>query len=111
MLHLSILLHTFASVNIIYNLNGLIMKKLFVTICAAFAMLVMVSCGGNPAIKAGEAFIADPTEETYKAYNDAIISLRSSLSVCLPDKAINVSICPRVERYGLDNPDPNRKFI
>lgn len=48
------------------------MKKLFVTICAAFAMLVMVSCGGNPAIKAGEAFIADPTEETYKAYNDAV---------------------------------------
>ena len=72
MLHLSILLHTFACVNIIYNLNGSIMKKLFVTICAAFAMLVMVSCGGNPAIKAGEAFIADPTEETYKAYTDAV---------------------------------------
>lgn len=72
MLHLPILLHTFASVNIIYNLNGLIMKKLFVTICAAFAMLVMISCGSNPAIKAGEAFIANPTEETFKAYNDAV---------------------------------------
>ena len=47
------------------------MKKYLVSICAAFAMLVMVSCGGNPAISAMEDFIANPTEATFNAVEEA----------------------------------------
>ena len=47
------------------------MKKYLVSICAAFAMLVMVSCGGNPAISAMEDFIDNPTEATYNAVEEA----------------------------------------
>ena len=47
------------------------MKKYLVSICAAFAMFVMVSCTGNPGISAMKEFIANPTEETFKAVDAA----------------------------------------
>ena len=47
------------------------MKKFFVTMCAAFAMFAMVSCGGNPAISAAQDFLKNPTEETFKAVEEA----------------------------------------
>ena len=46
------------------------MKKIFVSMCVAFAMFAMVSCG-NPAISAAEDFIANPCEETAKAVEEA----------------------------------------
>ena len=46
------------------------MKKIFVSMCVAFAMFAMVSCG-NPAISAAEDFIANPCEETAKACEEA----------------------------------------
>lgn len=40
--------------------------------CAAFAMFAFVACGsGNPAIDAAEKFISDPTEENFKAAEEA----------------------------------------
>ncbi len=49
------------------------MKKLFVSICAAFAMFAMVSCGGssNPAIKAAEEFLSNPTMENSMKVEEA----------------------------------------
>ncbi len=48
------------------------MKKYLVSICAAFAMIAMVSCGGgNAAISAAEDFIANPSAETLEAATKA----------------------------------------
>ena len=46
------------------------MKKFFVSMCMAFTMLAFVACG-NPAISAAEDFIENPTEETFKAVEEA----------------------------------------
>lgn len=47
------------------------MKKYLVSICAAFAMVAMISCGGsNPGIKAAEAFIDNPTPENFEKMAD-----------------------------------------
>lgn len=49
-----------------------IMKKFFMSACAAFAMFAFVACGsGNPAIDAAEKFLSDPTEENMKAADEA----------------------------------------
>lgn len=42
------------------------MKKIIMTVCAAVAMFTVVSCG-NPAIKAGEEFLENPSEEKLEA--------------------------------------------
>lgn len=53
------------------------MKKYLVSICAAFAMVAMISCGGgsNPGIKAAEAFIDNPTPENFEKMADVEGSL------------------------------------
>ena len=51
------------------------MKKFFVTMFAAFAMFAMVSCGGNAAVEAGNAFLENPTKENY----DKLISASKEL--------------------------------
>ena len=52
------------------------MKKFLVSICAAFAMMAMVSCGNsNPAIAAAEALIAEPTVENMTAFGEAVDGL------------------------------------
>ena len=52
------------------------MKKCLLSLCAAFAMFSMVSCGSeNPAIKAGEEFFANPTPETLKAFETSAENL------------------------------------
>ena len=47
------------------------MKKFFLSLCATVAMFTLVACETNPAIKAGEAFINDPTPKTFRAYAEA----------------------------------------
>lgn len=53
------------------------MKKSLVSICAAFAMVAMISCGGssNPGIKAAEAFIDNPTPANFEKMADVEGSL------------------------------------
>lgn len=50
------------------------MKKLFVSVCMAFAIFAMVSCS-NSAIKTTEDFIDDPTFENCEKMKKAIESL------------------------------------
>lgn len=46
------------------------------TICAAVVMFTIVSCGeSNPAIKAGEEFIDNPTRENFNTFRESIDSL------------------------------------
>ena len=51
------------------------MKKIIMTICAAVAMFTFVSCGSNPAIKAGKEFIDNPTPENFEAYEENLYNL------------------------------------
>lgn len=47
------------------------MRKLFLSVCLVIAMVALVSCGSsNPAIKAGEKFLSNPSVETYEALQD-----------------------------------------
>ena len=54
------------------------MKKYFMSLCAAVAMFTLVSCESNPAIKAGEAFIKNPTPDNFEAYFEAEQKLSTS---------------------------------
>ena len=47
------------------------MKKIFSTLTLVLCLVAMVSCGGNPAISAAQDFIKNPTEETFKAVEEA----------------------------------------
>ena len=52
------------------------MKKIIMTICAAVAMFTIVSCGeSNPAIKAGEEFIDNPTRKNFNTFKESIDNL------------------------------------
>jgi tRNA nucleotidyltransferase (CCA-adding enzyme) len=52
------------------------MKNIIMTICAAVAMFTVVSCGeSNPAIKAGEEFIDNPTRENFNTFKESIDNL------------------------------------
>ncbi len=52
------------------------MKKYLVSLCAAFAMFSMISCGSkNVSIVAAEAFLADPTAEKFEALTESFKEL------------------------------------
>lgn len=52
------------------------MKKYLVSICAAFAMIAMVSCGGgNAAISAAEDFISNPSAEAAADVTKAVAEI------------------------------------
>lgn len=53
------------------------MKKLFVSACMALALFAMVACSSNPAIKAAEDFIDDPTSENLEKMSSATEGLSS----------------------------------
>lgn len=60
-----------------FKTKRIIMKKFFMSLCAAVAMFTLVACEGNPGIEACQNFIDNPTPETSAAVDKVLPTLSS----------------------------------